>query len=148
MKYLILFCAIYFINVQYVPAQTILTDYNQSIARAKVEKKQVLMVFSGSDWCKPCIQLKKDIFLSATFRTYMMDKLIFLELDFPYKKSNQLSKEQTKHNEELAERFNEGGSFPKVILIDPNENVLISINYKKDMRPEEFIAEIDNGIGL
>jgi len=43
------------------------------------------------------------------------DRLVVLYLDFPAKRKNRLSKEQTAHNEALAERFNKSGAFPKLM---------------------------------
>ena len=33
-----------------------LTDLSQAQTQAKAEKKSVLLVFSGSDWCPPCVE--------------------------------------------------------------------------------------------
>ena len=38
------------------------TDYEQALATAKAAKKCVLLDFTGSDWCGPCIQMKKVVF--------------------------------------------------------------------------------------
>ena len=34
-----------------------LTDLAKAQAQAKVEKKSVLLVFHGSDWCPPCVEM-------------------------------------------------------------------------------------------
>ena len=102
------------------------------------------MVFSGSDWCKPCMQLKTDILSQADFKNYSDDQLVYLNLDFPYRKKNRLSPEQTLHNEQLAEKFNPKGQFPLVVLLDSNQNLLANIPYKKNMSTEDFINSINN----
>ena len=38
------------------------TDYDKALATAKAESKRVLLDFTGSDWCGPCISLKKKVF--------------------------------------------------------------------------------------
>ena len=32
------------------------TDYAKALATAKAQNKQVLLDFTGSDWCGPCIE--------------------------------------------------------------------------------------------
>jgi thiol:disulfide interchange protein len=41
-----------------------LTDLSKAQAKAKTEKKLVLMDFNGSDWCPPCKALRKNVLSS------------------------------------------------------------------------------------
>ena len=123
--------------------QTTTTNYDEAISMAKEEGKRVLMVFSGSDWCKPCIQLRKEILESAEFQTFQRDQLVVLELDFPYRKKNSLSREQVAHNEKLAEKFNPKGAFPLVLLFDTSQESFKPISYKKGMSSNEFLDKIE-----
>jgi len=117
------------------------TDLEKAKSAAAENGQDILMVFAGSDWCKPCIQFKKDILKSADFESKMKDELVVLYLDFPARKKNKLSQEQTSHNEALAERFNKSGAFPKILLLDDNEKVLGSPEFK-NQSPLEFIHEL------
>ena len=58
------------------------------------------------------------------------------------KKENKLSKEQTSHNETLAEEFNPDGQFPKVIILDSDRKTLGQINYEPGKTAEDYIAKI------
>ncbi len=40
------------------------TDYENTLTKAKIEKKGVLLLFTGSDWCPPCKKLHSAIFES------------------------------------------------------------------------------------
>lgn len=102
----------------------------------------ILMVFAGSDWCRPCMRFKKDILTTEAFSNYAKDKLTILYLDFPMRKENKLPAEQTKHNEQLAEKYNESGAFPYVLMLDANEKVLGKLAFK-NQSPEEFIADCE-----
>ena len=117
------------------------TFYDISEAKAYAEKKDVpiLIVFAGSDWCKPCIQFKKSVLLSEPFLAYSSENLPVLYLDFPLKKANKLSPEQTAHNEKLAEKYNPTGVFPEILIIDVNEKILGKLFFR-NQSPEEFIA--------
>jgi thioredoxin-related protein len=108
-------------------------------AYAKKQNASILMVFAGSDWCKPCIQFKKSILLSEPFAQYANTNLAILYLDFPLKKANKLSPERTAHNEKLAEKYNPSGAFPEILMIDANEKLLGKLSFS-NQTPDEFIA--------
>ena len=49
---------------------------------------------------------------------FAKDNLVLLNLDFPAKKANRLSEEQTEHNEALAEKYNKKGVFPLLVVLN------------------------------
>ncbi|PIQ17180.1 MAG: thiol-disulfide isomerase [Flavobacteriales bacterium CG18_big_fil_WC_8_21_14_2_50_32_9] len=106
-----------------------LTDYKEALTKAKAENKLILMDFSGSDWCSNCIRLEKSVFQTEVFNTYAKDKFILLNVDFPMKSKNKLSKELTEQNAELAKKYNSEGQFPTVIIMDSDEKVLARTGY-------------------
>ncbi|WP_239022906.1 thioredoxin family protein [Pontibacter mangrovi] len=115
--------------------------YAEAAAEAKAEHKPIMMVFAGSDWCKPCIMLRKEVWESEAFKEYAADNLVLLELDFPRMKKNQLPADQTKRNEELAAKYNPEGIFPLVVLTDENGNVIAKTGYKAG-GPEKYIEHL------
>lgn len=121
----------------------LLTDPNEAQTIAQQESKQILMIFSGSDWCKPCIQFDKEIIQTESFEAYAADQLILLNHDFPYSKKNKLSAEQQKINEQMAERYNPKGIFPYVLLLTENLQPISTIKYKSGMSSEEVINQIN-----
>lgn len=100
-----------------------LTNYDEAVKKAKTENKQILMNFSGSDWCGNCQRLELDLFQQQAFADYASEHLVLLKLDFPAKKKNQLSPEQKAHNEKLAEQFNKKGVFPLVLILNTDGKV-------------------------
>lgn len=106
------------------------TDSAVAIEYATANDAEILMVFGGSDWCRPCIQFKKEILDAENFKKVTEGKLAVLYLDFPSKKKNKLSKEETKHNEALAAKYNTSGSFPKIILMDKALTKIKEIPYE------------------
>lgn len=121
-----------------------LTDFPTAQDSSARSGKPILMVFSGSDWCKPCILLKKDILHSPEFTAFSEERLVVLNLDFPFRKKNALAPDQKAHNEALAAKYNPDGAFPKVLLVNNNGEVLRSIPYKLNSDPETFLAVIKN----
>jgi thioredoxin-related protein len=119
-------------------------DFDAAQAEAKAARKHILLNFSGSDWCGPCIKLKKDVFESAAFQAYAEKHLVLVRADFPRAAKNQLSKTQTAHNESLADRYNPDGAFPLTVLLDANGRVLQRWNgYPADLTPETLLQAID-----
>jgi thioredoxin-related protein len=101
-----------------------LSNFNTAKKIAVQDHKYILLNFSGSDWCAPCIKMKQEVFESESFSSMAAEKLVLLRADFPRAKKNQLPKEQQKHNEVLAEKYNPSGKFPLTLLLDANGKVL------------------------
>ena len=91
------------------------TDLDAALAKAKKEKKLVVMDFTGSDWCGWCIKLKKEVFDTSDFETYAKDNLVLVEVDFPSKK--QQTKELKKANEKLKDKYGANG-FPTIVVLN------------------------------
>lgn len=110
--------------------------------QASLEDKKVMLYFSGSDWCGPCIKFKKIYLEDSTFISFANDSLLVFNADFPRKKAKQLSAEKTKENEMLAEKFNPNGAFPYIILMDSEGNVIRKWTRLPKVTVEQFITEI------
>ena len=121
-----------------------LTDFEKAKTEAKASHKRILVNFSGSDWCGPCIKLTKEVFGSETFKKYAEKNLVLVNADFPRQKKNQLSKELTKHNEALADQYNKAGTFPLTLLLDENGKVLKKWEGNPGLTPDQFVAGIQN----
>lgn len=93
-------------------------DFEQAKQIAKAKHQLILINFSGSDWCGPCMRMRKEIFENETFAKMADTTLVLFNADFPRNKKNQLSKEQVKQNEQLADKYNRNGRFPFTVLID------------------------------
>lgn len=117
-------------------------NFTQAQQQAKTSHQQILINFSGSDWCGPCIRLRKEILESTVFETYAKDHLILVRADFPRQKKNQLSQEQVKLNEALAEKYNPDGKFPYTLLVDENGEILKSWDGYPNESPEKFVQQI------
>jgi thioredoxin-related protein len=93
------------------------TDYAKALERAKAENKRVLLDFTGSDWCGPCIQMNKRAFSRPEFQSYADKNLVLVEVDYPQRKK--LSAEVVKQNEMLGKQYGiEEKGFPTIVLLD------------------------------
>lgn len=119
------------------------TDFEQAKTEAAQQHKYVLLKFSGSDWCLPCIRMEKKVFSDENFEAYAQEHLVLVNADFPQQKKNKPSKEIIQQNEALAEQYNKEGKFPYTILLDAEGKVLKEWNGYKDETPESFMADIN-----
>jgi thioredoxin-related protein len=118
------------------------TDYEQALAAAKAENKCVLLNFTGSDWCGPCIQMHKVAFSKAAFLNYAKENLILVELDYPRRKS--LPEKVTKQNERLSQQYNiDQSGYPTVVLLDPSGKKLGQLEGYSGERPADIIAWVE-----
>lgn len=116
-------------------------NFAEAKTKAVKENKNILLVFSGSDWCAPCIKLDKNVWQSEIFSKFSKENWIIYKADFPKKKSNQLSQELTNENKALAEKYNKAGNFPLVVLLDKNGKVLGMESFK-NISAEEYVQLI------
>ena len=121
-----------------------LSDYNEAKNVANLSHKLILINFSGSDWCGPCIRMKKEIFGTESFEKYAAENLVLVSADFPRSKKNQLSKQQLNKNELLAEKYNRDGKFPLTVLVNAQGKVLKEWEGLPNETPATFINEISS----
>jgi len=116
-----------------------LTDLPKAQAKAKEEKKLVMLDFTGSDWCGWCIKLHNEVFSKPEFAEYAKKNLILVEVDFPRKKK--LSTEQTKANGALQQKYKIEG-YPTIIVLDGEGKQVDRLGYMPG-GPKAFIAGLE-----
>ncbi|SRR6266508_2116221 len=121
-----------------------LTDLPQAKSQAKAENKLVLMDFTGSDWCPPCKQLKKNVFSSTEFATFAKANLVLVEVDFPKTKKEieKQSAELKKANEALSRKF-DIEAFPTIVVLGPNGKQLSKEAGYDGSSAKDFVAKLE-----
>ena len=71
----ILTCSFYFSQVQKIYTW----DEEKKIATEK--NINILIEFTGSTWCKPCIKMEKEVINSKEFEDFYKDKFLMFVLD-------------------------------------------------------------------
>lgn len=120
------------------------TNFDTAKKTAKEKHELILLNFSGSDWCGPCIMLRKNYLETDAFANFSENKLILVNADFPRKKKNIGTPEQVKRNDALAEKYNKEGVFPLTLILNSDGKVLKSWQGKPDVSVEKWIAEIQS----
>ncbi|MEY2484016.1 MAG: hypothetical protein QOK24_2544 [Verrucomicrobiota bacterium] len=119
------------------------TDYAKALETAKAQNKRVLLDFTGSDWCGPCIQFKKQVFSRPGFAAYAEKNLVLVEVDYPQRKKQ--SPELVKQNERLSKQYGiETKGFPTVVLLDPNGKILRELTGYDGESVAELIAWVED----
>lgn len=142
MKNILLISLVVFFSVN-AYSQNWMADLEESKKLAVVGNKKIILVFQGSDWCAPCINLDKKIWNSEEFKEYAKNNYVMLRADFPRKKKNALSEIQQKKNNGLAELYNKNGYFPFVVILDKSGKKLGEMGYLK-ISPNEYINKINS----
>jgi thioredoxin-related protein len=136
------FALFFFLSLQFMHGQDWLNSLDEARQIAKKENRYILLNFSGSDWCGPCIRMRKEIFDNNVFTKMADSSLVLVNADFPRMKKNQLSIAQQAINNRMADQYNANGKFPFTVLLDSNGKVLKEWDGFPSLKPEQFCSEI------
>ncbi|GGX31078.1 thioredoxin family protein [Aquimarina muelleri] len=115
-------------------------DFTATMQKAKVEKKLIILYFSGSDWCVPCKKLKEDFFETENFNRYT-NSFLFHLVDIP--RNNDLLTEKIRiQNYDLLKTYNKNKSFPLVIVLSSKGKILDKISGYSYLRDPRFHFEL------
>lgn len=92
-----------------------MTDFKKATELAQKENKDLLVNFTGSDWCHWCKQLKAEVFGKEKFVEEARTKFILVEIDFP--DQIEQSEELIEQNDALSVTYEIEG-YPTIMLLD------------------------------
>lgn len=121
-------------------------NMQEAMEIAQKEHRYILLNFSGSDWCGPCILLRKEVLDAPAFTAFADTSLVLVNADFPRTKKHQLSKEQQQENDRLADRYDPQGKFPLTLLLNANGKVIEQWEGNPSLTPAEFSTRIRSAI--
>ena len=116
-----------------------LTDFEEGKKAAAESGKNMLVDFTGSDWCGWCVKLKEEVFSQKAFEA-AADKYVLVELDFP-KAEDLISPEQRAKNDAVGEMFGIQG-FPTILLLDEKGRAFTRTGYQEG-GPEAYLAHLE-----
>ncbi len=135
---IVFFFVMLFSNV--ISAQDWMHDYDKALAMAKEKDQKIVLFFTGSDWCPPCIKLERNVLSSEEFSAFADKKYVWLKADFPKRKKNKLTKEQKLKNKALADRYNKRRVFPVILVLNKDGVVLGATGYRRDLDVKGYIS--------
>lgn len=109
---------------------------------ARALDRPLLLFFTGSDWCGPCMQIHNEIFLHKDFTDYARDNLVLVEFDFPRMKKQ--DEETVFQNQLIQQTFGIEG-YPTVVLLDNLGNPVGALGYDGSS-PTEFVNTVRSAL--
>lgn len=130
-----------------------ITSFEEAKAKAQKENKDILINFTGSDWCTWCIRLAQEVFSEPGFAEYAKDKFVLVEADFPMSPQGQPEAIDPQH-QQLADTYEFQG-FPTIMLFDKQGRPFAQTGYQPggsqayNAHLEEFrLARVDRDTSL
>lgn len=94
---------------------------------------QKLYYFSGSDWCAPCVRLKKEVIDNEGFVTGIEALGVVIEVvDFPQRKKG-ISRVELSYRDSLAKVLNPQGKFPLLVYYESDSNYFV-VNHQGNVQ--------------
>lgn len=116
------------------------SDYAGAKKQAAESKKDLLIDFTGSDWCGWCIKLNDEVFKKDAFKEGVKDTFVLVELDFP-KDESKLTEAVKAQNKELGEKYAVQG-YPSIVLTDAEGRPYASTGYEEG-GPEKYVEHLN-----
>ncbi len=115
-------------------------DFDKAAAMAKAEGKDLLVDFTGSDWCSWCIKLHEEVFDHAEFLTPAKAQYILVALDFPRSEEAKAKVPNPERNRELATKYGVRG-YPTILMMSADGEVYARTGYQAG-GPEAYVKSM------
>jgi len=115
------------------------TDLETAKRKASAYGKSILLVFSGSDWCIPCMELEKKVWQTPEFKEATEKYWVLLRADFLQKKGDPEPVDVNDPKMILTEKYNRDGFFPFIVVLDKYGKVIGRTGYEEFDTAEEYI---------
>ena len=91
-------------------------DFQAARERAKTEGKDLLLEFTGSDWCPPCMKLTREVFSTEKFQDEASKRYVLVIVDNP-RGEDVITPEVRKQNDALHATY-AVNAWPTIFLAD------------------------------
>lgn len=115
-------------------------DFAAAKAKAKAEHKDLLIDFTGSDWCIWCKRLHDEVFATDAFMAQAPKQFVFVKLDFPRNK-DLVTDDIRAQNAQLQMEFAVKG-YPSIFLADADGRPYAQTGYQQG-GPEKYLPHLD-----
>lgn len=116
-------------------------DFDLASTAAKAQGKDLLVDFTGSDWCGWCIKLHKEVFVRDKFLIPAKEKFVLVALDYPRSEEAKAKVPNPERNNELRKTYKVRG-YPTVLLMTADGEVYGNTGYRKG-GAESYIQYLD-----
>ena len=119
-----------------------LTDYDAAVKQAEKEKKTLLVLFTGSDWCPGCIALNEHVLSKPEFMDFAKKNLVLVYMDSP-RRTRQSDAERAMVAK-LRRKLNPGPYIPTAVIVASDGRILERI--VGAYPTTEYIKQIEKAI--
>lgn len=109
-------------------------NYEAGAAQAKEEDKDLLLVFTGTDWIEICEEFNREILTQEDFMETVSKEFALVKLEYP--ENNRLPREEATRKQFLRDAYQVRG-FPTVVLTTA-EGRPFGFNGYQPVSPEEY----------
>lgn len=124
-------------------ADTWIADFDKAVETAKAQKKDLLVDFTGSDWCGWCKRLEAEVFSKPEFLDAVQKDYVLVALDFPRAEEVKAKVPNPQRNDELAQKHGIQG-FPTILLMTADGEVFAKTGYQAG-GPVKYVESL-NGL--
>lgn len=121
------------------PGSIWISSWSEAKRLATETKRDLLIDFTGSDWCRYCIALKSEVFDQAIFKEEAVRSFVPVEIDFPMD-DTKLSQALANQNAQLQREFAVEG-YPTVFLADAAGKPYARTGYEEG-GPEAYLKRL------
>jgi tetratricopeptide (TPR) repeat protein len=114
------------------------TDAAAAVESARSGGKDLLLFYTGSDWCPPCIKLEEQVLGTGEFAKAANEKFVLVKFDFP--QNRELVPELAEQNRKWSDRFGID-AFPTIVLVDRDERPYAITGFR-DEGPEAYLQHL------
>lgn len=116
------------------------TDVESGLAQAKKQNKAVMVEFTGSDWCPPCMMMNQKVFSQAAFTSAAEKNYVLVVIDIP-----RANEELAEENSKVAEQYKVKG-YPTVVLLDKDGKKFNHFIATEHPSVPQFLAHLSSAL--
>lgn len=111
-------------------------SYELGLKKASQEKKDLLLVLTGSDWCAKCQSLEATVLTQQAFLEKAATDFVLVSIDFP-----QLNAELSKRNDPVRVQYGVR-SLPTFVVTDSTGRPYGEVSYHAAWKEEDYLSAI------
>lgn len=109
------------------------SNFDEAISQSQTEKKPVLILFTGTDWCPACRILERSVISNPEFSRLIGNKFIFMKAEF--------AKPYDARYQPLVDRYGIK-QFPTFAVINGSGQLLYKVNYRGGGTPQSYAQDL------
>lgn len=117
---------LFFLNLSFAQI-TKYDDWDIAKQQSELKGKNILIILTGAEWCKPCVKMEKNVIENEQFIEYANQNLVILEINIPRNQNynSKIMKDYVYYKNKYSTN-----ALPIMILVDKNgtEKIRLSDN--------------------